>query len=69
MGKKDINQSNFFDNKERFADIFNGVLFKGKEIIQATELEEADSVMVMDRGDYSHKIIADKPESVKFDFL
>ena len=60
MGKKDINQSNFFDNKERFADIFNGVLFKGKEIIQATELGEADSVMVMDRGDYSHKIIADK---------
>ena len=60
MGKKDISQSNFFDNKERFADLFNGILFGGRQVIHASELEDTDSVMVLDREDHSHKIIADK---------
>ena len=30
MGKKDLWQSDYFDDKRRFADMINGTLFKGK---------------------------------------
>ena len=30
MGKKDLWQSDYFDDKERFADMINGVMFDGK---------------------------------------
>ena len=46
MGKKDLWQSDYFDNKERFADIFNGTLFKGEQVMNAEELEEADAGVV-----------------------
>ena len=44
---------NFWRNNERFADLFNAVLFDGKEVIQPEELMEADtdlsSVIKMNR--------------------
>ena len=46
MGKKDLWQSDYFDDKRRFADIFNGALFKGEQIMNAEELEEVDSKLV-----------------------
>lgn len=46
MGKKDLWQSDYFDDKRRFADIFNGTIFKGKQIMNAEELEEADAGVV-----------------------
>lgn len=32
----------YFRDRRRFADLFNGVCFKGKQVIQASELEEAE---------------------------
>lgn len=46
MGKKDLWQSDYFDDKRRFADRFNGALFKGEQIMNAEELEEVDSKLV-----------------------
>ena len=46
MGKIDLWQSDYFDDKRRFADIFNGALFKGEQIMNAEELEEVDSKLV-----------------------
>ena len=46
MGQQDLYQSDFYDDKNRFADIFNGVLFDGKEVMKPEELETKDSVMV-----------------------
>jgi len=41
MGKQDGYQSDFFEDKGRFADVFNGALFGGREVIRPEELEEA----------------------------
>lgn len=46
MGKKDLWQSDYFDDKRRFADMFNGALFKGKQIMNVEELEEVDSKLI-----------------------
>ena len=46
MGEKDLWQSDYFDDKKRFADMFNGSLFQGNQVIHPKELEEADSKLV-----------------------
>lgn len=46
MGKKDLWQSDYFDNKIRFADMINGALFHGKQIVKREELEETDSKLI-----------------------
>ena len=50
MGKKDLYQSDFYEDAERFTDIFNGVLFAGREVMKPEELEEADSVWISIQG-------------------
>ena len=61
MGKKDLYQSDFYENHKRFSDVFNGVLFGGQEVMKPEELEEADSVMVSLAKDGGRKkIICDK---------
>ena len=34
MGSKDIGQSMFYESKTRFVDLFNGSIFRGKEVIK-----------------------------------
>jgi len=61
MGKQDDFQSHYFENKKRFADIYNGCLFGGKELMKPEDLEEADSVIVLPSlQTKATKIIADK---------
>ena len=61
MGQADLYQSDFYEDKSRFADVFNGVLFDGKEIMKPEELEVEDSVMVSIRSeDSGKKVICDK---------
>lgn len=44
MGKADVNVNIWLNEKKRFADLFNGVLYKGKQVIRPEELEEISSV-------------------------
>ena len=61
MGQRDLYQSDFYEDKSRFADVFNGVLFDGKEVIKPEELETDDSVMVSIRDkNTGKKVICDK---------
>lgn len=61
MGKKDLWQSDYFDDKRRFADIFNGAFFKGEQILNAEELEEIDSKLVHhEKSGETVNIIRDK---------
>lgn len=61
MGQRDLYQSDFYEDKSRFADVFNGVLFDGKEVIKLEELETDDSVMVSIRDkNTGKKVICDK---------
>ena len=42
MGKADIAVKNWLSDKRRFADLFNGMIFEGKEVILPNELEDMD---------------------------
>ena len=41
--KSDVILKNFWRSNERFADLFNAVIFGGKEILHAECLEEMDT--------------------------
>lgn len=43
MGKSNIIMKQFLRNRKRFADLFNGVLFEGMQIVNSEELQEIDS--------------------------
>ena len=61
MGKKDLWQSDYFDDKARFADMFNGALFCGKQVIASKDLEEADTKLVHhENSGESISVIRDK---------
>ena len=61
MGQMDLYQSDFYEDKSRFADVFNGVLFGGREIMKPEELENEDSVMVgLKKKRNLKKVICDK---------
>ena len=57
MGKPDISLKVWLGNPARFADLFNAILFKGKHIIDASELE-------VDKSEYD-LIVKDKKDSQK----
>ena len=61
MGKKDLYQSEFYDDPRRFSDAFNGILFAGREVMKPEELEETDSVLVgLPESNSGRKVICDK---------
>ena len=45
MEQRDLYQSDFYEDKNRFADIFNGALFKGKEVMKSEDLEKDKNKM------------------------
>ena len=61
MGQKDLYESDFYEDKVCFADVFNGVLFEGNEVVKPEELEEIDSVQVsLQNRKTGKKVICDK---------
>ena len=42
----------YFDDNDRFADFFNGILFQGRPEVRAEELEEASEVFALPSGKY-----------------
>lgn len=44
MGKKDIGLKVYFQNAVRYADLWNGAVFRGKQIVKAEELQEVTPV-------------------------
>lgn len=43
MGKGNVKIKQFLRDKKRYADLFNGTLFNGKQVIRPEELDEIDS--------------------------
>jgi len=61
MGRKDLYQSDFYEDKGRFADAFNGVLFDGRMVMKPEELETVDSVIThLSETKNGKKVVADK---------
>lgn len=51
MGKYDDAMYRFLSDNERFADLFNGVLFGGRQVLCAEALEGDSERYVLDRPD------------------
>lgn len=43
MGKKNIVWNDYISQNERFADLFNGVVFRGRRIIRPEHLTDLDT--------------------------
>ncbi|NDO51047.1 transposase [Lachnospiraceae bacterium MD335] len=58
--KPDVILKNYWSNKEQFADIFNAVLFEGRQLIRPEELEDIDTEesTVLEHRKYAQSISA-----------
>ena len=55
MGEKDIRLKGYFSDKERYADLWNGSLFQGREVVKPQELGKEHCALVCKRTiDFSY---------------
>ena len=74
MGVKDQGLQEYLKDNERFADLVNGTLFAGKQIIKASYLKEVQrkkrvSCQLQTIGSNTHKIKSSDENGVKFIYL
>ena len=64
--KPDTVLKNYWNDNEQFADIFNAVLFEGRQVIRPEELEDVDTEesLVLEHRDYAESIRASR-DSIK----
>ncbi len=43
MGKKDLDLKSYLSDRRRYADIYNGSIFQGGQLLKAEELEPVDT--------------------------
>mgnify|MGYP001056854445 CR=1 FL=1 len=60
MGKTDVCESDYLENAEIFADLVNGVLYQGKQVVKPHELSEQDGELRSILGKDVKKTIRDK---------
>ncbi len=60
--KPDTVLKNYWNDNEQFADLFNAVLFEGRQVIKPEELEDADTEesSVLEHRDYAESIKASR---------
>lgn len=60
--KPDIVLKNYWNDNEQFADLFNAVLFEGKQVIKPEELEDVDTEAssVLEHREYAESIKASR---------
>lgn len=51
MGKRDLTLKSYLSDLVRYADVYNGSVFKGIQILDGAQLEEAGTVAVKAEGD------------------
>ena len=60
MGKADVCESDYLENEEIFADLVNGVLYQGEQVVKPCELEEQDGELRSILGEGAKKTLRDK---------
>ena len=45
MGQKDLAQNDYYNDKVRFADVCNGILFQGKDMIKPEEIASGINII------------------------
>ena len=60
MGKEDVYENDYLEDPEIFADLVNGVLYEGKQIVKAKDLSEQDGELRSISKGNVKKLIRDK---------
>ena len=60
MGKADVYESDYLENADVFADLVNGVLYQGEQVVKPEELHEQDGELRSILGENVKKTIRDK---------
>lgn len=60
MGKEDVYESDYLENEEIFADLVNGVLYHGEQVVKPEELTEQEGELRSILGEHTKKAIRDK---------
>ncbi len=60
MGKADFYESDYLEDAEIFADLVNGVLYNGEQVVKPEELQERDGELRSASGNGARKAIRDK---------
>lgn len=60
MGKEDVYESDYLENAEIFADLVNGILYHGEQVVKPEELQEQDGELRSILGESVKKMIRDK---------
>ncbi len=53
MGKKDLSLKTYLADPARYADVYNGSVFRGMQVLDASQLEEAATVAAKADGGVS----------------
>lgn len=59
MGKEDIVTSDYFEDNRFFADLVNGALFQGKQIVQPEHLQETSKELLYFKAGKGKRVIRD----------
>lgn len=59
MGERDIRELDYLADNRRFADLVNGVLFEGRQIISEDELKEANSELLFPWTKKGKRVVRD----------
>lgn len=43
MGQKDISLARYFEDESRYADLINGFIFGGKQVVSGNDIQDLDS--------------------------
>jgi len=61
MGQRDLAQNEYFKDKLRFADVCNGILFQGREVVRPEDLQEKEpDIIFYNSQEQLGEIIVDK---------
>lgn len=60
MGKVDVRASDYLENEEIFADLVNGVLYHGEQVVKPQELREQDGELKSASDGTVRKVVRDK---------
>ena len=60
MGQEDVYESDYLENAEIFADLVNGILYHGEQVVKPEELQEQDGELRSILGETVKKTIRDK---------
>lgn len=60
MGQKDISLVRYFEDRERYADLINGFVFQGKQIVSGEDVQEMDSRVTGVFGRLKHRFMVQK---------